>query len=117
MITLYGPSRAPFTEKVRRALHLKKLDFQLREPESPEDYQRWSPRTGLLPVLEIDGERIPDSTEILFELDRRYPDPPLLSRDGKLADQPILNMSRSLSSIMPPSARFLWTLSRLPEQR
>ncbi len=87
MIILYGPARAPFTEKVRRALHLKKLDYQLREPESPEDYQRWSPRTGLLPVLEIDGESISDSTEILFELDRRYPDPPLLSRDEKLADQ------------------------------
>ncbi len=103
MIILYGPSRAPYTEKVRRALHLKKLDYRLREPESPEDYRRWSPRTGLLPVLEIDGERIPDSTEILLELDRRHPNPPLLSRDGKLADQ-----QRQLEEWADESFLFYW---------
>ncbi len=87
MIILYGPTFAPYTEKVRRALMLKKLEYQLREPESAEDYKRWSPVTGLLPVLEIDGERTYDSTAILLELDRRHPEPPLLSSDPTVAGQ------------------------------
>jgi glutathione S-transferase len=87
IIILYGPAYAPFTEKVRRALLLKKLEFEVREPTSPEDYKRWSPRTGLLPVLEIDGDRIADSTDILYALDERYPSPPLLSPDAKVAEQ------------------------------
>jgi glutathione S-transferase len=86
IIILYGPRRAPFTEKVRRALLLKGLDFELREPSGPEDYRRWSPETGLLPVLEIDGERTADSTDILHWLDQLYPDPPLLSSDPKVAE-------------------------------
>ncbi len=86
-IILYGPEFTPFTEKVRRALALKELSYALREPSGPEDYRRWSPETGLLPVLEIDGERTADSTDILFRLDELYPEPPLLSRDSRIASQ------------------------------
>lgn len=86
-IVLYGPASAPFTEKVRRALLLKGLDFEMREPSGPEDYRRWSPDTGLLPVLEVEGRLIPDSTQILFELDALFPDPPLLSPETQVADQ------------------------------
>ena len=68
-IILYGPARAPFTEKFRRALILKDLVFELREPSGPEDYLRWSPETGLLPVMRIDGELVSDSTNILLKLD------------------------------------------------
>jgi glutathione S-transferase len=84
-ITLYGPVLTPYTVKVARALRLKKLEFEWREPTSPEDYQRWSPETGLLPVLECDGERIADSTRILDFLDRLFPEPPLLSPDPRIA--------------------------------
>ena len=87
MITLYGPAQAPFTEKVRRALIYKGVDFELREPRTLEDYKRWSPKTGMLPVLDIRGEHIPDSTDILLRLDALYPEPPLLSADPKLAQQ------------------------------
>ncbi len=66
---------------------LKHLDFELREPSGPEDYKRWSPKTGLLPVLDLNGEHIPDSTEILLKLDAVYPDPPLLSPDPRVASQ------------------------------
>jgi glutathione S-transferase len=86
-ITLYGPARIPFTEKVRRALLYKGLEFDLMEPSSPEDYRRWNPKTGLLPVLEIDGESYPDSTEILFKLDEFFPDPPLLASDARISGQ------------------------------
>jgi len=86
-IILYGPARAPFTEKCRRALILKGLEFELREPSGPEDYARWSPETGLLPVMRIDGELISDSTNILLKLDEFYPEPPLLAADPTVAGQ------------------------------
>jgi len=86
-IVLYGPSVAPYTEKVVRALGLKKLPFELHEPRGPEDYRRWSPETGLLPVIEIDGERTADSTQILLALDERFPQPPLLSSDPSVASR------------------------------
>jgi len=87
MITLYGPAQTPFTEKVRRALLYKGLDFELVEPTAPEDYRRFSPKTGQLPVLDLDGEHVPDSTEILLKLDQVYPEPPLLSPDPTVAVQ------------------------------
>ncbi len=86
-ITLYGPARAPYTEKVRRALLYKGLSFDHVEPTTIEDYQRWSPKSGTLPVLDLDGEKIEDSTRILFALDARYPEPPLLSPDPTVASQ------------------------------
>jgi len=86
-ITLYGPAQIPFTEKVRRALLYKGLEFELTEPSCPEDYRRWNPESGLLPVLEIDGVIYPDSTEILFKLDEFFPEPPLLSADSRISSQ------------------------------
>jgi glutathione S-transferase len=86
-VTLYGPAGVPFTEKVRRGLLYKGIAFDLVEPASPDDYRRWNPETGLLPVLELDGDRIADSTTILNALDERFPDPPLLSSDPRVGGQ------------------------------
>jgi glutathione S-transferase len=85
-ITLYGPPEAPFTMKVKGALAFKKLEYENVEPTSPDDYRAWSP-TGLLPALDHDGARIPDSGAILDYLDERFPEPPLLSEDPKTASQ------------------------------
>jgi glutathione S-transferase len=82
---LYSPRGMPFTEKAGRALRWKKLAFELVEPKSPEDYRRFSPKTGLLPVLEVDGAKIPDSAAILDYLDEHHPEPPLLSADARVA--------------------------------
>jgi glutathione S-transferase len=84
-ITLFGPAVTPYTVKVVRALRLKRLSFTLREPRDLEDFRRWSPRTGLLPVLDLDGERVADSVAILDLLDERFPEPPLTGADPKLA--------------------------------
>jgi glutathione S-transferase len=83
-IVLYGP-RAPLTEKVGRGLRLKGLGFELVEPAGPGDYARLSPETGLLPVLEIEGVRIPHSAAILDFLDERFPEPRLVSADPRVA--------------------------------
>ena len=87
MITLYGAARVPYTEKVRRALLYKGLAFEFQEPTCNEDYQRWNPKSGMLPVLHVGDEVIEDSTQILFALDARYPDPPLLAPDPMVASQ------------------------------
>ena len=84
-IVLYSPRGMPFTEKAGRGLRWKKLAFELVTPQSPEDYRRFSPKTGLLPVLEVDGEKIPDSAAILDYLDEHFPEPPLLSSDARVA--------------------------------
>jgi glutathione S-transferase len=86
-ITLYGPGLAPFTEKCRRGLVLKGLEFELREPSGPEDYRRWSPETGLLPVMTVDDDLVSDSTNILTKLDEIKPEPRLLSADPVVAEQ------------------------------
>jgi glutathione S-transferase len=86
MITLYGPRASPFVEKVVRGLALKKLEFVLVEPESAEDYRRWNPATGTLPIIDLDGERVHDSTAILLRVNEIFPEPPLLSADARAAE-------------------------------
>jgi glutathione S-transferase len=84
-IVLYGPAQAPFVTKVGMALRAKGLAYELIEPSGPEDFRRWSPETGLLPVLDADGTRIAHSERILDWLDEHYPDPPLVARDPRTA--------------------------------
>jgi glutathione S-transferase len=86
-IALYGDRRVPYTEKCRRALLLKRLEFELHEPSSSEDVRRWSPETGLLPVMTVDGELISDSTNILLRLDQIRRQPPLISPEPMAAAQ------------------------------
>jgi len=88
-VTLYGPAEVPFTEKVRRGLIFKGIDFDFVEPTCPEDYRRWNPKSGLLPIIEIDGEWIADSTAILFKLDELFPVPPFLSADPRVSGQQV----------------------------
>ena len=84
-IVLYGPRGLPLTEKVGRGLRVKGFAFTLEEPKSPEDYRRMSPETGLLPVLDVDGERVPDSVAILDFLDERFPEPAFVASDARVA--------------------------------
>lgn len=109
-ITLYGPPQAPFTVKVELGLRLKGLDYALVEPQSPEDYRRWNPETGLLPVVLFGEERVHDSTTILMRMDELYPEPPLLSDDPKLADA-----QRRLEEWCDETFFFYWL--RLQRQR
>ena len=102
-ITLYGPREAPFVLKVELALVLKKLDFTLEVPRGPEDYKRWNPETGLLPVIDVDGTRVHDSSAILDFLDERFPEPPLLSSDPKVASS-----QRRLESWAEETFIFYW---------
>jgi glutathione S-transferase len=84
-LILYGPAAAPFVTKVGYALAWKRLDYEVVEPSGPEDFQRWSPETGLLPVLESEGTRIADSERILDWLDANHPERPLVAREPRTA--------------------------------
>src|SRR5690606_36922823 len=62
-IVVYGPPGSPFVEKVFLGLAFKGLtNAQLVAPRSADDYRRWNPETGMLPLMDFDGTRIPDST-------------------------------------------------------
>lgn len=85
-VRLYTQSLNPFSEKVAAALALKRIPFERIVSDEPEDLQRWSPIARMLPVLEIDGRRKSDSQKIVRWLDELYPEPPLYSRDPRVAE-------------------------------
>ena len=81
---LLGFRISPFVEKVARGLRYKKIDFEEVLPSSPFELRKWGP-TGKMPVLELDGERIYDSTFILRRIDESVPEPPLFASDPRTA--------------------------------
>jgi glutathione S-transferase len=72
-----------YNEKVRWALDYKRIPHR-REAPMPGAHMlaafRVSRRTTL-PVLQLDGTAISDSTRIIAALEERYPDPPLYPAD------------------------------------
>jgi glutathione S-transferase len=85
MIKLYQFEISPFCDKVRRVLHLKGQPYETIEIPMTQALFRL-PRihpTGKVPILEHDGRRIADSTEIVRYLEERFPDPPLIPRDPR----------------------------------
>lgn len=82
MITLFQFAASPFCDKIRRVLRYKSVAFTIHEwPLAEVPLIREKNPTGKLPLLEIDGTLIPDSTTIALELERRYPTPALLPTD------------------------------------
>jgi glutathione S-transferase len=74
-----------YSEKARWALAWKGVEHERREPPPPVHmglalwWSRGSTKT--FPVLELDGERILDSSEIIAALEARYPEPALYPAD------------------------------------
>ena len=66
--------------KVEMALRLAGADYETRLLRKRGEVRRIS-RTGRLPVLEIDGERVVDSVAILDRLEKAFPDARLSPRD------------------------------------
>lgn len=71
---------SPPCAKVHMTLAAKGLDYRIVNCFSPAAVRRVNPR-GRVPVVDIDGQRFVDSTDILAELDRRFPEPPLVPAD------------------------------------
>ena len=64
---------SPPCGKVHMALRTKGLAYKVHNVTSPAQARKFNPR-GRVPALLIDGATIVDSTDIVTELDRRYPD-------------------------------------------
>jgi glutathione S-transferase len=76
-----------YSEKVRWALDYKALAHVRRAPapgsHMPIAYWLTRGRAITLPILELEGQRIADSTAIIAELERRIPDPALYPHDPR----------------------------------
>jgi glutathione S-transferase len=74
-----GATLSPPCGKVQMALRFKGLGYEILNLSGPWQAKRYNPRKRV-PVLLIDGAPIVDSTDILTELDQRYPEPRLAPR-------------------------------------
>ena len=83
---LYDYFRSSASYRVRIALNLKGIDYQQRPIDLPkgaqkgEAFRALNPQ-GLVPILEIDGQRLTQSLSIIVYLDQKYRDPPLMPAD------------------------------------
>ena len=82
-VILYDYYRSSAAYRVRIGLNLKGVAYESRQvnlqvgEQQSDDYKAMNPQ-GLVPMLEIDGERLTQSLAILNYLDVRYPNQPLL---------------------------------------
>jgi maleylacetoacetate isomerase len=80
---LYDYWRSSAAYRVRIALNLKGIEYESRQVDLREgeqksaEYRALNPQ-GLVPMLEIDGQRLTQSLAIINYLDIRYPTPPLI---------------------------------------
>jgi glutathione S-transferase len=86
MTTLWHIPISHYNEKVRWALDYKGVAHGRRAPLPPAhmlvSLALTRGRHSTFPVLQLDGERIGDSTAIIEALERRFPNPPLYPADG-----------------------------------
>lgn len=72
---------SPYSEKVRWALDYKSISYRTRAPvpgsHIPVALWLTRGRQYTFPVIEIEGDRIGDSTAIIADLEERFPDDPL----------------------------------------
>lgn len=85
-ITLYQYQISPFCDKVRRTLTFKGLPFNTDNISLLNTQlgkvKKLAP-AAKLPVLDIDGELLADSSHIVTELEKRFPTPALYPADKK----------------------------------
>src|SRR6476661_1691983 len=82
-IVFYDYYRSSAAYRVRIALNLKNVKYESRQvdlrtdQQKSDEYLALNPQ-GLVPMLEIDGQRLTQSLAIINYLDIRYPSPPLI---------------------------------------
>ena len=83
---LHDYFRSSAAYRVRIALNLKGVEHDrhpvnlLEGAQRSAEYHALNPQ-GLVPMLEIDGQRLTQSLSIIVYLDQRFPEPPLVPRD------------------------------------
>ena len=85
-LTLFDYYRSSASYRVRIALNLKGVDYERRPvslvdgAQKSDEYRALNPQ-GLVPMLDIDGERLTQSLSIMVYLDQTRPEPLLMPRD------------------------------------
>ena len=84
-ITLFDWPASPFSLKVRSVLEYKRIAYRRVPILSPSNWLsvRRRGKVGKAPALEIDGRLYVDSTDICYELERRFADPPVIPADAR----------------------------------
>ncbi|HEY0412574.1 MAG TPA: maleylacetoacetate isomerase [Allosphingosinicella sp.] len=83
---LFDYFRSSASYRVRIALNLKGVDYErvpvnlLEGAQKSNEYRARNPQ-GLVPMLEMDGQRLTQSLAIILYLDATRPEPPLLPAD------------------------------------
>lgn len=107
---LWHLSISHYNEKARWALDYKGIDHVRRSPlpGSHMAVALWLTHgaTTLVPILQIDGETISDSTAIIAALEQRYPQPPLYPADPELRRR-ALELEDFFDEHLGPAARTL----------
>jgi glutathione S-transferase len=99
-----------FSEKIRWALDYKQVPHVRRSPlpgsHIPIVFALTRGKSITLPLLQIDGETIADSTAILAAIEARYPDPPLYPADPEQRRR-ALELEDFFDEELGPHARLL----------
>ncbi|ARN75611.1 glutathione S-transferase family protein [Oceanicoccus sagamiensis] len=79
---------SPFAAKVRRVMYYKGMDFTAKNYgiSGAGKIKKLNP-TGKAPILEHDGELIPDSTDIIRHIEQLSTDKPVFPKDALLKAQ------------------------------
>src|ERR687886_451429 len=80
-IIFYDWPFSPFCMKVRAILDYKQVEHERVNPLGPaviRIYRRG--KVGKVPAVDFDGTLVVDSTDIAYELERRFPSPPILPK-------------------------------------
>lgn len=99
-----------FSEKARWALAFKGVEHERRAPVPGVHmlYALWLSRGAVktFPILQLDGENIAESSEIIAALERRHPEPPLYPADP-LERSRALELERYFDDLLGPQIRLL----------
>ena len=110
MLVLWQLAYSHFSEKVRWALDYKGIAHERRDllPGLHIPRTLLLTRQKKLPVLEIDGRRICDSTAIIAALEERFPDSPRLYPADPAARARALALEDDLDEELGPHIRRAW---------
>lgn len=82
-IVFYDWAPSPFCFKVRAILDYKGIAYKKVNPLGTNALKiRREGKVGKVPAIEIDGEMLIDSTDIVYELERRFTGPPVIPADA-----------------------------------
>ncbi len=104
---------SPYAEKIRLAFGLKGLAWRSVIQPMVLPKPDLTPLTGgfrRTPVLQVGADIYCDTLCIAMELDRRYPDPPLLPEEGRGFDAMLATWAERV--LMWPTARYVTGMNR-----